>query len=217
MEREPLQSESRRPFDHILVIGPGPKFLSGIAYHTAAIVRSFDRAGLTVSAILVRNLCPKWLYPGRSHVGTVRTSDLGYGMVPVSEGLDWYWLPSLWADLRFLRQRRPEVVLVQWWSVVTAHTWLVLVWAAHRQGATVLFEMHETNDPSEARVPLIGRWSRRAVRMMAKAIDGVVIHSGEDHLDVKASFPALANKPVSVVIPAALEHGARLPSQMPPG
>jgi glycosyltransferase involved in cell wall biosynthesis len=212
LARRPRSSSSG---DEVLVIGPSSKFLSGLAYHTAAISRGLQRSGSTVSTLLVRNLCPRWLYPGREHVGSTPLSVLGYETIPVSEGLDWYWIPSIWTSLAFLRNRRPKIVLVQWWSVVTAHSWILVVWAARMQRSKVVLEVHETNDPTEAKIPLVGGWSRLAIRMMSPAVSAVVLHSADDERLLEDAFPSLVAKPRSVIFPGPLEHAGRVSAPVP--
>ncbi len=192
----------------ILVIGPGPRFLSGLAYHTAMVARSLDRKGYAVSLLLVRRLCPQRLYPAQERIGQTTESALGFPDVPVRSGLDWHWGPSLLRDLRWVRARRPSVVILQWWSVATAHTWVVLVYWARLLGTTVVLEMHEVNDPSEAKLPLVPTISRLAIRLMARQVDELIVHSEGDSVEIDQHFPALRGIRRSVIYLGPNEHGA---------
>lgn len=190
----------------ILVVGPGARFLSGIGYHTAAIVRSLNRANHKVSAILIRRLVPRLLYPGRGRVGTSDPSVLGLEGIPVLEGLDWQVFPSVLAAMRFMRRRDPDVVLLQWWTVVTAHTYVLIVWFARLRKCTVVFEMHESHDTGQAEFWFVSRYARLMLRIMSRSIDGLVMHSEADAAEFPKLFPSLGAKPTCVIFPGPLEH-----------
>lgn len=195
--------------DSVMVVGPGSRFLSGIGYHTASIANAFARRGDPVSALLIRDLLPRRFYPGRNRVGTHDPGVLRLQAVPTHEGLNWYWGRSLFRALRFLRQRRPEVVLLQWWTAVTAHSYVVLALGARLVGARVVIEMHESHDVGEATLPLISRYARLMMRILARSISGVVVHSESDIDAVSQHYPALAQLPFAVVFPGPLEHAER--------
>ncbi len=52
----------------VCVVGPGTRFLSGISYYTLRLINAFAKSHRT-SAILMRQLLPTRLYPGRERVG----------------------------------------------------------------------------------------------------------------------------------------------------
>ncbi len=190
----------------MLVVGPGVRFLSGISYHTAALVRAFQRRGDPVSALLIRRLCPELAYPGRGRVGAYSPDILDLDSVDCHEGLDWFVVGSLRPALRYLEARRPEVVVLQWWTAVTAHNYLVLARAAHRLGARVVIEMHEASDVGEAALPLVLRYSKFMIARLRPYLSGVVVHSKEDAGAMSDAHPALRDLPTVVVIPGANEH-----------
>ncbi len=191
----------------VMIVGPGSRFLSGIGYHAASIARSFDRRDEPPSVLMIRQLCPTRVYPGRQRVGQFDSSILGLGDIEFHEGLDWYWGLSLGRALRFLRARRPEVVLFQWWTAVTAHSYLVLGREARRLGARVVFEMHEVSDVGEAALPFVGAYTRAMMAAMARRIDGVIVHSEADAKTVPEVYPLLDGLPRAVIFPGPLEHG----------
>jgi glycosyltransferase involved in cell wall biosynthesis len=190
-----------------MIVGPGSRFLSGIGYHAASIARSFQRRDESPSVLLIRQLCPTRAYPGRDRVGRFDPSILGLVDIECHEGLDWYWGLSLRRALRFLRRRRPEVVLFQWWTAVTAHSYLVLAREAQRLGARVVFEMHEVSDVGEAALPLVGTYTRTMMAALARHIDGVIVHSSADAKTIPDVYPYLAQLPTAVIFPGPLEHG----------
>ncbi len=64
----------------------------------------------------MRQLLPTRLYPGRSRVGADLTQLATRPGVRLFDGIDWYWLPSMLRACLFLGCRRPDVVILQWWS-----------------------------------------------------------------------------------------------------
>jgi glycosyltransferase involved in cell wall biosynthesis len=191
--------------DAVMVVGPGARFLSAVGYHNAAIGRAFARRGDSVSALLIRELCPRRFYPGRDRVGTYGPEALHLEDVPTCEGLDWYWGVSMYRSLRFLARRRPKVVLLQWWAALTGHSYIAVALAARLFGARVVLEMHETTDVGEAAVPFVTSYARVLMRLLARLISGVVVHSKSDIDVMRQFYPCLRRLPFSVVFPGPLD------------
>ena len=204
-----LDFATSRRADEVMVVGPGARFLSGIGYHTAALLNAFSRNGIQVSALLVRELCPRRLYPGRSRVGTHETGVLRLEDVPIHEGLDWYWGGSIFKAVKYLLGRRPEVLLLQWWTAVTAHSYILLASVGRLAGARVVLEMHETSDVGEAAIPGVPFYTRQAMRLLSKLSNGVVVHSQTDVELVQRTFPTLRRLPIAIVFPGPLQHTDR--------
>ncbi|MCP9275280.1 glycosyltransferase family 4 protein [Mycolicibacterium arenosum] len=201
-----LPSDYGKYDDDVMVVGPGARFLSGIGYHTASMVNAFAKCGHSVSALLIRDLCPRWLYPGRDRIGNHGIDVLRLAEVPISESLDWYWGPSILRSIAFLRSRRPRVVILQWWTAVTAHTYLLLALLGRLQGASVVIEMHEITDVGEASIPFVSAYAKGMMRLIARLTNGVVVHSNTDIGTMQTAYPTLAQLPVSVVFPGPLKH-----------
>jgi len=91
----------------VLVVGSGWRFTSGISYYTCRLANALS-SRYDVGAILMRQLLPTRLYPGRERVGQP-LNDLRYDdRVEVFDGIDWWGLPSLTRAVRFLRRFMPE-------------------------------------------------------------------------------------------------------------
>ena len=163
----------------ICVVGPGTMFLSGITYYTYSLVNALDAHGAP-SALLMRRLLPRRLYPGRTRVGG-KISELALNPgIPVLDGVDWYSAPSLARAVSFLRRTRPEVVVFQWWTGAVLHNYLALARAARSVGARVVVEFHEAQDVGEGERALArGYVGALAPRFFAGA-DAFVVHSAYD-------------------------------------
>src|SRR4051812_14966595 len=113
------------PLRRICVVGSGWAFTSGISYYTCRLANAFAEQD-AVSVILMRRLIPRLLYPGRRRVGRA-VNNLDYDpRIPVFNGVDWFWLPSMIRALLFLRRQRPEVLVLQWWTGAVVHSYLLL-------------------------------------------------------------------------------------------
>jgi glycosyltransferase involved in cell wall biosynthesis len=98
------------------------------------------------------------------------------------------------------------MVLLQWWTAVTAHSYLALAFAARLVGARLVIEMHESHDIGEAALPFVTRYAELMMRLLAKLASGVVVHSKSDIEMVQRAYPCLRRLPFSVVFPGPLEH-----------
>lgn len=163
----------------VCVVGPGTRFLSGITYYTFGLVGALA-PDVRVSAILMRRLLPRFLYPGKDRVGTdISTIAMPDG-VRSYDGVDWFWLPSLIGALRFLRREKPDVVVLQWWTGTVLHSFLALAAAARRRGATVVIEFHESLDTAEDRVAVFSRYVNLVAPRLFAMADQFVVHSTFD-------------------------------------
>lgn len=180
-----------------LIVGPGDRFLSGVSYFTALLTTAMAERG-EVASLLLRRLCPRIFYPGRSRVG--RTDGmLPMPDVPVFNGVDWFWGRSMARAVAFWRRTKPSVVVLQWWTATVLHTYLALSFLAVRTGARVVIEFHEMQDVGEARLPLVGRYTRAGMRLLLSRADAVVVHSDFDKREVLKAYPQLAGLPVEVI------------------
>ena len=163
----------------VCVVGSGTKFVSGISYYTYFLSRALKQR-YDVVAILMRHLIPRRWYPGRQRVGEslmafdIRTE------VSTFDGVDWWGWPSLFRALSFFRAKRPDVLILQWWSASVLPWYLALTAQARARGCAVVVELHEDIDPGEARVPLLGPAARRGLRVLCQRASALVVHSQWD-------------------------------------
>lgn len=186
------------------VVGSGWRFTSGISYYTCRLANALA-ADQTVSVILMRRLIPRFLYPGRARVGK-SVNTLGYDpAVDVYDGVDWFWLPSLFGAVRSLRRSRPETLLLQWWTGAVLHTYLVLAVVARRQGTRVLVEFHEVQDTGESRLPFAQRYAQWISRAVLRRCAGGLVHSEFDRIEVALRLP-VADLPLVVAPHGPFDH-----------
>jgi glycosyltransferase involved in cell wall biosynthesis len=169
----------KRSGHQVLVVGPGTQFLSGVSYYTWQVVKSLSTEYQT-SVILLKNLIPKIFYPGRKRVGEELASIEYEPSCPTYDGIDWWWIPSIFRAIAFLVHRRPNVVLFQWWTGAVAHSYLALALAARLVGSTVVIEFHEVLSFDEARLPLARQYVHVMMRLLLRLSSGIVVHSEFD-------------------------------------
>lgn len=164
-----------------------------------------DEDGYSVTAILMRRLLPRRFYPGRDRVGSSIT-DLKYSdTVTVFDGVDYYWLPSIFQALRHLWHERPQIVVFEWWTSTVAHSYLALAIFARITGATVIVEFHETLDTAEAGMVLPGIYARVMLRPILWLAQGFAVHSRFDCREIAERYP-LGGKPIAVVAHGPYDH-----------
>jgi glycosyltransferase involved in cell wall biosynthesis len=178
--------DNRRPYK-VCVVGSGTRFLSGISYYTnrLAIVLAtrFD-----TSVVLMRQLIPTRLYPGGSRVGRPLSRIAYPPTMPVFDGVDWFWLPTIFRAGVFLFRQRPDVVVFQWWTGAVLHTYLFLAVVARLIGARVVVEFHEVQDVGEMTVPYAERYVTAGLPQLLRLCAGMVVHSEHDRAAIEERY-----------------------------
>lgn len=196
MDREGVSGPPR-----ICVIGPGTRFLSGVSYYTHQLATALARSSHPVSVLLLRQLLPTRLYPGARRVGASLSTMAYPTHIPVYDGVDWYWLPSMLGALRFLRRQRPRVVLLQWWTGTVLHSYLLLALAARLLGARVIVEFHEVLDISELTMPAARAYVRWVAPLVLRLAQGYITHSAFDTAALEAHYHLGRYQRPIVVVP----------------
>ncbi len=181
----------------ICVVGAGTRFLSGISYYTQVLANELSRS-YDVSVILMRQLLPTRLYPGRARVGVELVRPTYAPGMRVFDGVDWYWMPSLVRALAFLVRERPEVVVLQWWTGTVLHSYTALAAMARLLGMRVVIEFHEVLDPAEASQPLVQRYVRAISPALLHLTAGFVVHSEYDRGILEEHYK-LGERPVALI------------------
>jgi glycosyltransferase involved in cell wall biosynthesis len=164
----------------VCLVGPGWRFTSGISYYTCRLANSMASDQCETSVVLIRRLLPRLLYPGKLRVGLKRASMKYRPDVSVFDGIDWWWGNSLLRALRFLRAQHSKVLLLEWWTAATLHTYLLLAIAARATGMRVVIELHELQDPGEAGHALARAYGHWGLRALLRLAHGCIVHSKAD-------------------------------------
>ena len=100
--------------------------------------------------------------------------------ISVFNGIDWWWGGSLLRSLRFLRSRRPRVLVLEWWTAATLHTYLLFTLVGRALGIRVVIELHELQDPGEAKLALARSYGHLGLRALLRLAHGCIVHSKAD-------------------------------------
>ena len=172
----------------ICIIGPSRKFFSGLSAYTICLANALSKSN-DVSVVLLRNLLPQFLYPGHGNVGRKDHSLRFLPGIEIYEGLDWN-SPSSWTGAyRFMKQQRPDVIIMQWWTSSVAHMQLFLAIANRlRIRAKLILEMHEIVDPLEESILPVRLYSRVMGKLLMSQIDVFVVHSASVRSQVAQTY-----------------------------
>jgi glycosyltransferase involved in cell wall biosynthesis len=196
-------SEAAPAAPRVMVVGSGWRFTSGISYYTCSLANAFSAEAPT-DALLLRQLLPTLLYPGRKRVGQPVNSLQYAPSVGVFDGLDWFWGRTMTDATRFIETRRPDVLVLQWWTGAVMHSYLHLAAVARRHGIKVVMEWHEVQDTGEAGIPGVRQYVRWAMRRLLDRVDAHVVHSRYD-LDLLRQAYSLGDEVTSRA--AVVPHG----------
>ena len=203
----PVQpGEGGAPTLRVCVVGSGSRFLSGISKYTTRLANVLVEHH-QVTVLTMRELLPRFLYPGRDRVGK-DLSDLRLDpRVERFDGVDWYWIPSLFRGCWFIARHRPQVLLFQWWTGSVLHTYVALTLFARLLRIRVVVEFHEVLDNT-------GEMGNVAVRAYVGALapivlrlaSGFAVHSTYDEALVRKRYRVGRRRPVAVVPLGVFDH-----------
>ena len=193
----------------ICIIGPGKKFLSGITYYTISLANEFSKTE-EVSVVTLRNLLPKFLFPGSKRVGN-NISSLDFNKnIKVFDGLDWYWFPSAFKIPRALKDN--DVIILQWWTCAVAHTYLLVKFLNLFYRKKIIFEMHEVLDVMEAKMSLLNIYSKIMGKLLFTKKNKYVVHSESDKKLILKNY-SISSENVFVVPHGSYNHYVKGESQ----
>ncbi len=201
-----------RPADRplaVMVVGAGTRFLSGMSYYTIRLANAFASRHRT-SVITMRRLLPARFYPGRARVGASLTRLEYEPAVRVTDGIDWFWLPSLLGGLVALVRQRPSVIVFQWWTGTVLHSYLALTVIGRLLGARVVIEFHEILDTGEDAIPFARQYVNAIAPIFVRLAAGYVIHSESDLADLQSRY-RLGGRPVAVIPHGPYDHHLAVP------
>lgn len=171
----------------VCIAGSGARFLSGISYYTLRLANQLAESH-DVSVVLMRRLLPRFLYPGHKRVGKPLTKLTYAPSVSVFDGVDWYWLPSIFRALAFLIESKPDVMVFQWWTGTVLHSYLALALIARLLGSRIIIEFHEVLDTAELKMLPARVYVGLLVPWLIRLTDGFVIHSDYDRIQLSRKY-----------------------------
>lgn len=174
--------------------------MSGLSVYTCRLANALAEHH-DVSLILLDRLIPSRLYPGGHRAGESLTSLEYDERVRIAARLDWYWAGDIARAVASLRRERPDVLVLQWWTAATLHSYLALAVAARRLGIRVIVEFHEVQDTGEAGVPFVASYARRVLPRLLARVDGAIVHNEHDRELLGSSYGAAMDRLEVLVAP----------------
>ena len=161
----------------ICIVGSSGRFFSGLTTHTIFLANALAKRN-QVSVILLRNLVPGFLYPGRRRIGQTSSMVDFHPDIDIYEGMDWNSPVSWHGAYKFLKKHHPDVIIMLWWTSSVAHMELFLAIANRMKIKTnMILEMHEVVDPLEESILPIRLYSRIAGKLIMGRADAFTTHS----------------------------------------
>jgi len=158
-------------------VGASKRFFSGLTTHTIFLANALAKRN-QVSVVLLRNLLPRFLYPGKRHVGQTNYLVDFSPEVDVYQGMDWNSPRSWYGAYKFMKRHQPDAIIMLWWTCSVAHMELFLAIANRMKiKANLILEMHEVVDPLEESILPVRLYSRLAGRMIMKRADAFTTQS----------------------------------------
>jgi glycosyltransferase involved in cell wall biosynthesis len=197
-DRAADRSQARR----VVIVGSGTRFLSGISVYSVRLANALASEGQRVGLLTMSRLIPARLYPGRSRVGADLTVLETDRRVAKFDGVDWYWIPSLFRAAWFLLRQRPETIVFEWWTGTVVHSYLALALFARMLGARVVVEFHEIVPVEEAGIAILAKYVRTFAPLFFRLADGFAVHSEFDRGLALQTWRLGKRRPIAV-----LPHG----------
>ena len=190
---------------NVIIIGPGKKFLSGISYYTIRLANALDKEH-KVSVITIKNLLPKFLFPGKDRVGK-QLSNLDFNKnIQVCECLDYYIFPGIIKAINFLKIQNPDVIIMQWWSSSAALNYLLLkITNKLFFNSKIIIEFHEILDPLENNIWLLRIYVKLISKILFNNLDAYIVHSNYDKDLVQKGYN-LKKERISVIPLGPFDH-----------
>jgi glycosyltransferase involved in cell wall biosynthesis len=185
----------------VVVIGSGTRFLSGISVYTVRLANALAERHPT-AMITMSRLLPARLYPGWKRVGAELARLDHDPRVSVYDGVDWFWIPSIFRAAFFLIRHRPGVVVLEWWTGTVLHSYIALTLLAKALGARVVVEFHEIVETGEANIPIAKSYIHAVAPILMRLADGFAVHSQFDRDLARSHWKIGGRRPVEV-----LPHG----------
>jgi glycosyltransferase involved in cell wall biosynthesis len=186
-------------------VGSGTRFLSGISVYTLRLANALAERH-QVTLITMRRLLPARLYPGWKRVGANLAALEPDPRVATYDGVDWYWLPSVFRAAWLLVRRRPQVAVFAWWTGTVLHSYILLVLVAKLLGTKVVVEFHEIIETGEAGIPLARRYIGAVAPLLMRLADGFAVHSELDRTLARRHWQLGSRRPIEVAPHGPYDH-----------
>ncbi len=189
------------PRRRVLVVGSGTRFLSGISVYTVRIANALAERH-QVALITMSRLLPRRLYPGWKRVGADLAKLDHDPRVRAFDGVDWFWLPSIFRAAWLIVRHRPQVAVFEWWTGTVLHSYIALALLTKVLGGKVIVEFHEIVETGEANIAFAKSYIGAVAPILMRLADGFATHSEFDRKLALEHWRLGSRRPIEV-----LPHG----------
>ncbi len=163
----------------LVTIGPTFPFRGGIALYTTQLVGHL-RQRHRVTFFSFRRQYPRWLFPGSTLPDPSR-SQLIQESSPTIDGINPL---TWWRTGRLIRDQRPDLLLLQWWTPFWLPMMITVVRHARAAQVPIVTLVHQFIEPDSS----FPEWflARRALRLS----DGLIVMTEQDCGLARRVFPA---------------------------
>lgn len=120
------------------VVGPVYPYRGGIAHYTSQLILALEKAGHTVQVVSFSRQYPQWLYPGKSDKDPSKINwriSARYTLDPIN--------PLTWrGTVNMIKQQKPDLVIIQWWTTFFAPVYAYFGWLLKRINIKAGFIIH---------------------------------------------------------------------------
>lgn len=163
------------------LVGPVYPYRGGIAHYTAKLCHTLRNQGHEVLLASFKRQYPRLLFPGRTDIDpsttSLRVTDAEYrldSLNPVS------WLRTAGR----LKEIRPDVIVMQWWTTFLAPVWLTMALVLrNRTQFPLIFVCHNVM-PHEERL-----WDRSMARAVLSRGTHFIVQSSEEERQLHGILP----------------------------
>jgi glycosyltransferase involved in cell wall biosynthesis len=161
------------------IVGPTFPYRGGVAHYTTLLVQHL-RQTHQICLYSYRRQYPRFLFPGNTDPDPSRQglqADCEYLLDPF---YPWTW----WRTFNRIRQARPDLLILQWWTPFwTPSLYALTYWVRHRTQIPILFLCHHIIAPEG------GMLDWFLARFVFRRADGFIVMSEEDYALLRRALP----------------------------
>lgn len=151
----------------LVLIGPVYPYRGGIAHYTTHLALAFRALEHECQVISFRRQYPSWLYPGgndKDPSHPLMQIEANYLLDPI---IPWTW----WQCTRYIHERNPDLVVLQWWTTFWALPFAYVARWLRRHHVSVVYLVHNVLPHEEK------PWDRLLARIALSSVEGFIVQS----------------------------------------
>ena len=167
---------------HICLIGPSYPFRGGLAHHTTLLYLHLKKTH-RVTFYAFKRQYPHWLFPGKTDRDPSGHPLRAIGVENILDSIN----PLTWWDVcRRIKEEKPDLVIIPWWTSFWAlQFWTIVTLLKRFSSARILFVCHNVLDHESH------AFSRLCARAVLSKGDHFFVHSESDARHLREILPSV--------------------------